>query len=102
MKIIEITSTIEYNEKGDLTVIPNNLFTSELEKITMATLRKLLIINIVANKSCGFSNNFKARFAFLESSLLNRSFSFGPNEKNATSDPEINAEKINKTKINVR
>jgi hypothetical protein len=56
----------------------------------------------VANNSCGFSNSFNARFAFLESSLFKRSFSAGPKEKYATSEPEIKAEKINNTSIKSR
>lgn len=62
-----------------------------------ATFTKLLDIKIVANKYFGLSSNFFiARWDFVLDEFK-ISFSFGFNEKNATSEPDISAE--NKSKI---
>ena len=62
------------------------------DKITIATFIKLLAINIVANSLFGFCNNCKTSLCNLSLSIS--SISVGLNEKKATSDPEIKAEKI--------
>ena len=70
------------------------------DKIIMATLIKLFEIKIVANNFFGlFNNSLIFKWAFV-SEELRMSFSLGLREKNATSEPEINAE--NKRRINNR
>ena len=61
----------------------------------METLIKLLAIKIVANKDFGRSNNSSIVFANFALSFSSASISPGFNEKNATSDPEINADATN-------
>ena len=64
--------------------------------IMMATLTKLLAINIIANNSFGFSSSFIAVSDALELVFSSSSLSAGPNEKKATSEPETNADMISK------
>ena len=57
---------------------------------------KLLATNIVANKRLGLDSNLATNFLFLNVfDSISNWFCF--KEKKETSDPEINAEKINKT-----
>ena len=64
------------------------------------TFTKLFVISIVASNLLGLSNNFLT----IKELLLSPFFSnlLGSIEKNATSDPEINAEHIIKKKITIR
>lgn len=64
----------------------------------MDTFIKLLAIKIVASKSFGLSNNSKIVAAYFSVSFSSPSISLGFKEKNATSEPEINADATNKTK----
>lgn len=57
---------------------------------------KLLAIKIVANKHLGVLNKFEATSAALSLLSFNSILSVGLKEKNATSEPDINAEDINK------
>ena len=67
--------------------------------MTIATLTKLLLIRIVANSLLGVSSNVKINL-FTRVDLASMSFnSFGLSEKNATSEPEIKAEKNNRMTI---
>ena len=76
---------------------------TKLETITIPTLIKLLVIRMIAKSSLGLSNKYEINSNFLDlESLFKVWISFGPNEKNATSDPEINAEnskRISKIRI---
>ena len=60
---------------------------------------KLLAIKIVANNRLGLFNSSKTLSALVSFSLDNDSLLFASMEKNATSDPEISAELINKIAI---
>src|SRR5690606_24631931 len=66
------------------------------ETMTMAILTKLLAIRIVARSVRGFSFRCKIRSAALFLSCLSLSKSLVVSEKNATSEPEINAEQSSK------
>ena len=63
----------------------------------IATLIKLFAIKIVAKRRFGFSSRCKATVADLLLEFNNSSFSLGPIEKNATSDPETMADIKSKT-----
>ena len=58
----------------------------------MAIFTRLLQMRMVARSVLGFSFNDTICLLDLESSLLNLAMSFGDNEKNAISLPEINAD----------
>lgn len=68
----------------------------------MPIFTKLLDTKIVANNSWGLSISFDAILSVLE--LLSFSFkiSAGLSAKKATSDPDINAEQTNNTKVSVK
>ena len=61
-------------------------------------LMRLFQIKIVANKDRGVSNNLMMRLEVGDCSFFNSSRSFGDKEKKATSELEISAEPINKSK----
>ena len=63
----------------------------------MATLIKLLAINIVAKSKFGFFNNLKTCSWWI--SLSSASISLDPNEKKATSAADIKAEDTSKMNI---
>jgi len=58
---------------------------------------KLLLIKMVASKVLGFSSSFRILFETGLSSPFKLSKSLGDSEKKATSEPDIRAERINKT-----
>ena len=63
----------------------------------MATLTKLFAINIVASIFFGVSSSFSTREAEIDSYFFKRSCSAVPMEKQAISEPDINADNNNKT-----
>ena len=69
----------------------------KLERITIPTFRKLLVIRMVANNSFGLFNRSKMSFDLGEFSCFNWSVSWGDNEKKADSAPETRADKIRRT-----
>jgi hypothetical protein len=77
----------------------NIIFSNELVIITIATFTKLLVIKMVASKSCGLLISSRARFAFLVVSNFNFSLSAGSNEKKATSEAAIKLEHVRSIKI---
>ena len=60
---------------------------------------KLLVINIVARSLCGLLSKAKIRSEALVLETSRSFFSFGPKEKKATSEPEINAEQAIKNTV---
>ena len=66
----------------------------------IATLIKLLVINIVANNLFGFFNKFLIFFSFISSISDSSSKFFELNEKKDTSDPETSADKKIRKKTN--
>jgi hypothetical protein len=64
------------------------------ETIIMAMLTRLFARRIVARRRLETALNFRIRCADLDFSFCRSSRSCGPNEKNATSEPEISAEQI--------
>lgn len=68
--------------------------------MTIATLAKLLVINIVARRVFGFLMCFKTCLDDLDLELFNSSKSEGERLKKATSEPDIRAEQSNKIIIN--
>lgn len=66
----------------------------------MATLIKLLAINIVDSNFCGFSKRDSIIVMSLKSSSLAASICFRVSEKKATSAPDIMAELISKRMSN--
>ena len=60
----------------------------------IATLMKLFDIKMVASNFFGVVKSFLTLLLALDSSEFNFSFSLGFREKNATSEPDINAENI--------
>ena len=69
-----------------------------VETITIPMLTKLLVIKMVASSLCGRFSKAKIRSEALVFETSRSFFSFGPKEKKATSEPDINAEQaIKKT-----
>jgi hypothetical protein len=64
--------------------------------MTMATLKKLLVISKVARSLLGLSNSLNTTLSALSSFSLSSFNWFGPREKKATSAAEVNAEPTNK------
>ena len=80
----------------------NRFFTTKVDTITIATLMKLLAINIVASSFLGLDNKFNILFPLVEFSFSRFSFSETDNEKKATSEPDINADEITSVNINTK
>lgn len=90
-----MTTLIRNSRKGELARC-NREFMTNAEMITIPTLIKLFVTRIVARRRSGDSrlrNIIRDLFEFFSSRYDK---SEGESEKKATSDPEINAEPINK------
>ena len=96
MKVIKKTSTINFIVAFS-GVAGKTLLDISVDNKMIATLMKLLVINIVANKPRGFFSSASVVMACLSFFSAMDSLSEGVNEKNATSAPETSAEQANKT-----
>ena len=66
--------------------------------MTMPMLTKLFATSMVASNLCGICNSVLTKLPVLVPDVLTFSFDSGVNEKNATSDPETNADDANNRK----
>jgi hypothetical protein len=96
-KVIPITSIKNRNVPFS-SEIGSILFKNVLVNMTIAIFTKLFVISKVANNSLGFSKRFKTNLADLLFCCFKASFSAGPIEKNAASEPDANAEIIRSNK----
>ena len=96
-RVATTISKINFNKGEDISW--KRSFPIELNKITIAMLMRLFVINIVANNLLGF--NSKRWIVFKDEKLRLSSICFFVKENNATSDPEIKADDIN-NRINIR
>lgn len=80
-------------------LVPTNSQVTKVDSVIIAMLTRLFMIKIVAKRCLGFSRRVTMALLAAESLSLQACIIFSSNEKKATSEPEINADrKTNKIK----